>query len=235
MRRIEPNVCASEDLPVPYVARFQDGDEDENSADWLCGCDCVGKCGTSCPCLARGSDSGMRYECSDECACNLDDHECKQVHAGPRVALSIERFGPPRGLGVRVLEAVLEPGVFICEYVGERHDQTTANAYTLNLVEHFGDRLQSHRVDGLNCRNVGPYINHACGEGGNCCVEAVRVRNAAVPHLCIFSRRAIKALEELTFSYRGEDYARTNPDAIRMASDTPCACGSDDCVGYLPC
>jgi len=75
---------------------------------------------------------------------------------------------------------------------------------------------QRHDIDGAKGRNPARYINHSCAP--NCEAYIIRGR------IWIYSLRAIKAGEELTYNY-GFD--------ADTWDEHPCRCGAERCVGFI--
>jgi uncharacterized protein len=97
------------------------------------------------------------------------------------------------GLGLFTLEPIRRKE-FIIEYTGEVLTGKEANEHGGKyLFETSKDRF----LDGSARSNIARYINHSCDP--NCEIEILRGR------IYVFSRKSIKAEEELTYDY-GEEY-----------------------------
>ena len=53
-----------------------------------------------------------------------------------------------------------------------------------------------------------------------------------VPRLALFAKRDIRAMEELTFHYGGDDGSLLK--SLDVAGDIECLCGAENCKGALP-
>ena len=104
----------------------------------------------------------------------------------------------------------------VIEYVGRRISKSESrhacelnNAFIFALDEH-------HDLDGNVSWNPARLLNHSCAP--NCEARCEHGR------IWIFSRREIRAGEELTFNY-GYD--------LEDFRSYPCCCGAASCVGYI--
>ncbi|KAL0360281.1 UNVERIFIED_CONTAM: Histone-lysine N-methyltransferase ASHH2 [Sesamum radiatum] len=131
-----------------------------------------------------------------------------------------------KGYGLQALEDISE-GQFLIEYVGEVLDvhayEARQREYALNGHKHFYFMTLngSEVIDACAKGNLGRFINHSCDP--NCRTEKWMVNG----EVCIglFSLRAIKKGEEVTFDY---NYVR-----VFGAAAKKCVCGSPNCRGYI--
>lgn len=122
--------------------------------------------------------------------------------------------------------ADMEPDTRIVEYLGERITKKESARRGLELMEkakETGDAAvyiftlnSRYDLDGAKGENPARYINHSCDPNCEAFIEKGRI--------FIFSKKAIKKGEELTYNY-GFD--------LETWEDHPCLCGSDNCVGFI--
>lgn len=97
------------------------------------------------------------------------------------------------GVGLFAEEAIPK-GEYVVEYWGpmlnDDEAQQTGGKYLFELSKH-------RTIDGSSRENLARYINHACRP--NCEIEIKKGR------VLVFSKKAIKAGEELTYDY-GKEY-----------------------------
>lgn len=96
------------------------------------------------------------------------------------------------GLGLYTLEDIPR-GEFIIEYIGDILTEKEANE---RGGKYLFETSKNRYIDGTTRTNTARYINHSCRP--NCEVEIRRGR------VLIFSKRAIKAGEELNYDYEKE-------------------------------
>ena len=194
------------------------------------GCDCA-RCEPSrCSCAL--ASSALHVECGPACSCGVS---CASRVTQRRVAVPLSlRHDTLRGWGV-VADCALHAGQFVCTYVGEligreeaqrrlsAQDARGAANYILVLREHAGAQLLTTCVDPTARGNVGRFLNHAC-DGGNLELRPVRSAGWPVPRIAFYTRRRIRAGEELTYSYGSGQAAGTRA----------CCCGTPACTGWLP-
>lgn len=234
---------------VMYVATNIPGpgvNLEEFESEFSSGCDCGRACGDDCPCT-RGSVNyvddrildeklaGPVLECNLRCEC---DARCgnRLVQRGPSDCLVImETAG--KGFGLSTSKPIGK-GQFICEYAGEvigldeasRRDEANrrdnAMNYILVVIEHAASGMIKTCIDPKYFGNIGRYCNHSCQP--NASLVPVRVEGI-VPRLCLFASKNIRIGEEVTF-----DYAGGVANSVQNLSETPCLCGSADCLRYLP-
>jgi hypothetical protein len=114
----------------------------------------------------------------------------------------------------------------ILEYTGEKITKAESQRRGQALMEraaksggaavYIFSLNQKYDLDGGGPGNVARLMNHSCDP--NC--EAFIIRGK----IWLFSKKAIKAGEELSFNYGFE---------IDTWEDHPCRCGSANCVGYI--
>lgn len=97
------------------------------------------------------------------------------------------------GLGLFTLESIKRKE-FIIEYVG---DTLTCRQADERGGKYLFETSENRFIDGSARTNTARYINHSCAP--NCEIEIFRGR------IYVFSKRAIKAGEELSYDY-GEEY-----------------------------
>lgn len=119
-----------------------------------------------------------------------------------------------RGWGVRTMEPIL-PGQFLFEFVGEictnaemmerNNSRKSSISYSLQLDADWHKEVISSDydalcIDGAHFSNVSRFLNHRC-EGANLIDMPVRIneKNPHYYHVAFFAKRAINALEELTW------------------------------------
>lgn len=129
------------------------------------------------------------------------------------------------GRGLYAAESIKE-GAEVIQYLGERISKKESERRALDWEEkarESGDGLvyifeldEDWDIDGQVGENPARYINHSCD--GNC--EAVNTGG----EIWVVARKDIKKGDELTYDY-GYDMSHF--------LDHPCACGSDNCIGYI--
>ncbi|KAK8961288.1 Histone-lysine N-methyltransferase SUVR3 [Platanthera guangdongensis] len=125
-----------------------------------------------------------------------------------------------------------------CEFVTTKEARRRLHAYDklesttkvspalLVVREHLpsGKACLRVNIDATNIGNVARFINHSC-DGGNLMAVLVRNSGSFLPRLCFFAALDISEGEELTFSYG---------DARLRRKDSPCFCGKEACLRFLP-
>jgi SET domain-containing protein len=106
-------------------------------------------------------------------------------------SLSVKRSAS--GLGVYTNEPIAKRR-FIIEYWGDLVTDDEANRIGGKYLFELGN---GKTINGTTRKNIARYINHSCRP--NCEVEVVGNK------VFVFSRKTIKAGEELTYNY-GKDY-----------------------------
>lgn len=219
-------------------------DLDDFESEYSLGCSCIEKCSDSCLCI-HGTPNyidhrlcdekleGPVVECNPNCAC-METCGNRVVQRGPIDGLIVSQISG-KGLGL-VTTKFIRKGQFICEYAGEvigidearRRVEANKNSmnYVLVVSEHVGDRTIVTCIDPKYFGNIGRYCNHSCEPNAN--LVPVRVETV-VPRLCLFASKDIAIGDEITFNYAGGV-----PNPVHEFSHTPCLCGSNHCLGYLP-
>ncbi|XP_076220967.1 histone-lysine N-methyltransferase SETMAR [Nomia melanderi] len=247
---MEATACGDEyehNIPsVMYIVNNIPGpgiDLGDFESEYSLGCLCTDRC-SNCSCT-RGSPNyiddrlldekleGPIIECNPYCTCS---ETCgnKVVQKGPLNSLMVSEVGE-KGLGL-ITTKLINKGQFICEYAGEvigieearRRVEANKNSmnYVLIVSEYAGERIIVTCIDPKYFGNIGRYCNHSCEPNAN--LVPIRVETV-VPRLCLFASRNIDVGEEITFNYAGGVV-----NSVHELSDTPCLCGSKNCIGYLP-
>src|ERR1051326_7793118 len=107
-------------------------------------------------------------------------------------------------------------GTRVIEYVGEKISKQESLRRCEANNQYIFEVNEREDLDGDVDWNPARYINHSCAP--NCEVEWDG------SHIWLVARRDINAGEEITFNY-GYDLVDYR--------EYPCACGSDECVGYI--
>nr|XP_057907778.1 histone-lysine N-methyltransferase SUV39H1-A [Doryrhamphus excisus] len=192
------------------------------------------------------------YECNSQCLCGPDCPN-RVVQKGIQVDLCIFKTDNGRGWGIRTLQHIRK-NTFVMEYVGEiittdeaekrghiYDRQGSTYLFDLDYVEDV------YTVDAAHQGNVSHFVNHSCNP--NLQVFNVFIDNIdeRLPRIALFSTRAIRAGEELTFDYKMKidpvDTESSKMDSsftLAGVSSSPkkrirveCRCGSDSCRKYL--
>ncbi|KAJ2479802.1 hypothetical protein IWW56_002863 [Coemansia sp. RSA 2131] len=131
-----------------------------------------------------------------------------------------------KGFGMQALED-LETGSFVMEYMGEVVTATEfrkrARVYQSEGISHhyFMSIGNGKVIDATRKGCIARFINHSCGP--NCVLQKWMVGGAI--RMGIFTERPIKRGEEITFDYKFERMADSEPQ--------PCYCGSPECKGII--
>ncbi|XP_029995688.1 histone-lysine N-methyltransferase SUV39H1 isoform X1 [Sphaeramia orbicularis] len=192
------------------------------------------------------------YECNAQCRCGPDCPN-RVVQQGIQFDLCIFKTENGRGWGVRTLQHIRK-NTFVMEYVGEiitteeaerrgavYDRQGSTYLFDLDYVEDV------YTVDAAYQGNISHFVNHSCDP--NLQVYNVFIDNIdeRLPRIALFSTRAIRAGEELTFDYKMHldpvDTESTKMDSSFSLAGLPsspkkrirveCRCGSDTCRKYL--
>ncbi|XP_030640507.1 histone-lysine N-methyltransferase SUV39H1-A isoform X1 [Chanos chanos] len=192
------------------------------------------------------------YECNSRCLCGPDCAN-RIVQRGIQYNLCIFRTANGRGWGVRTLERIPKKA-FVMEYLGEIitteeaerrgeiYDRQGATyLFDLDYVEDV------YTVDAGRYGNISHFVNHSCDP--NLQVYNVFIDNVdeRLPRIALFSTRAIKAGEELTFDYKmqidpldAESAKMDSNFSLAGLHSSPmkpirmeCKCGAENCRKYL--
>ncbi|KAI9298936.1 hypothetical protein K502DRAFT_298764 [Neoconidiobolus thromboides FSU 785] len=193
------------------------------------------------PCLCKlvRNDDGTRSSCDADSNCinRMLMLECKKgVCAGGRHCKN-QRFTRKENSPLKLIEtekkgfgleatADYRQNQFVMEYVGEvishgsfirraekYHEKGHKHFYFMSLK---ADRI----IDATTTGSLARFINHSCNP--NCILQKWMVGSRV--RIGIFSKRAIKKGEELTFDYQFERYG---------AEAQICYCGEPNCKGIL--
>jgi hypothetical protein len=241
------------DYKLSYIAKsfIQNGNMDDYllSKDYSCSCnyDCKKE---SCDCILKHV---QRYECNENCDCNLATCENRKVQHGIIKHLRVDYISKEKGFGVFTKDKILK-GEFICEYVGKIISKNSANEkiklnlmrkkpnYVLQIRENYEKLIINTFIDAEEKGNVSRFLNHSCEP--NLFFDIVRIRHF-IPQVAFFANRDIEPGEELTFSYCDSGFLSeanhfiddenklVNQDEFSK-SYKPCLCGSKNCQKYLP-
>ncbi|KAJ2653340.1 hypothetical protein IWW40_000393 [Coemansia sp. RSA 1250] len=178
-------------------------------------------CGESSDCINRL----VQMECNPlTCPCGsycLNRRFQKHQYAKVRI-IDAGR----KGFGMQALED-LDAGAFVMEYMGE---VVTAGEFRKRARVYQSEGIQHHYfmsigngkvIDATRKGCIARFINHSCGP--NCVLQKWMVGGAI--RMGIFTERPIKRGEELTFDYKFERMADSEPQ--------PCYCGSPECKGII--
>ncbi|KAJ2617299.1 hypothetical protein H4S08_000400 [Coemansia sp. RSA 1365] len=178
-------------------------------------------CGESSDCINRL----VQMECNPlTCPCGsycLNRRFQKHQYAKVRV-IDAGR----KGFGIQALED-LEIGAFVMEYMGEvvtaAEFHKRARVYQSEGIQHhyFMSIGNGKVIDATRKGCLARFINHSCGP--NCVLRKWMVGGAI--RMGIFVERPIKRGEEITFDYKFERLADSEPQ--------PCYCGSSECKGII--
>eukprot|EP00474_Spongospora_subterranea_P009971 CRZ10429.1 hypothetical protein [Spongospora subterranea] len=223
----------------------------EPDSEALYGCHCPdGVCSpTTCACVLEGGrtyspDGSLNYngighvvECNHKCAC--DPKTCRnrviqKAVKGP-TPYPLQIVSTPRcGFGVRAVEPI-PAGKFVGEYLGQIISESEAQRlqkevyFPLGLNYIWTDSFElpngesAFSIDASTHGNICRFVNHSCDPNLFSCRIERRYRDPRVPQVVFFTRRAIKAAEELTLDY--------NFDATKKEEE--CKCGAKKCRKWL--
>ena len=146
------------------------------------------------------------FECNQKCKCGLDCPN-RVVQRGRKYKLELFRTeDASRGWGVRSLES-MPKGAYVSSYIGEVISLTEANqrptTYLFDLSSSWNqsDNEYTYVIDANKYGNIIRYVNHSCEP--NCRMIFVwnNSYDRLLPKVCLFTTRAIRANEELTYDY----------------------------------
>lgn len=184
------------------------------------------------------------YECNSRCRC---DENCQNrvVQKGPTVPFIVFKT-PNRGWGLKTM-VELKAGQFVCEYVGEVIDCSTADARGKNYDNigltylfdlDYNNAERPYTIDAYEYGSIARFMNHSCDP--NCAIWACYINclDPNLPRLAIFTRRRMEAGEELTFDYNvgsgAMDGLNDSAEGSGKVSQIgQCYCKSKKCRSYL--
>ncbi|GFY67799.1 histone-lysine N-methyltransferase EHMT2 [Trichonephila inaurata madagascariensis] len=163
------------------------------------------------------------YECNKTCHC---PKSCinRVVQQGLKHPLQLFRT-LDRGWGVRTLRD-LSKGTFVCEYVGEvipndEVSRRTDDTYLFDLESKKG-KTGEYSIDARFYGNIARFINHSCDPNLVGIQVFVEHQDLNFPRIAFFTRKDVKAFEELCFDY-GMDFWLPKSKTIL------CTCNSSLC------
>ncbi|ODQ54554.1 hypothetical protein SAICODRAFT_90338 [Saitoella complicata NRRL Y-17804] len=215
-----------EELAKSYYQNKQLGVSSQNE---IMTCDCWQQwedgqnmaCGPDSDCINRLTS----MECVDDSGCNCGD-ECQNQRFQRRQYADIDVIKTQKkGYGLRA-NSDFPPDHFIYEYVGdvitEPQFRKRMVEYDKSGVKHFYFMMlqKGEFIDATKRGGFARFANHSCNP--NCYVDKWVVGTHL--RMGIFSKRPIKAGEELTFDYNVDRYG---------AQAQPCYCGEPNCIGFI--
>lgn len=180
-------------------------------------------------------------ECWSKCGCDLHCGN-RVVQRGISCSLQVFWADGKKGWGLRILED-LPVGAFVCEYVGEvltntelyernlqNSKRSARHTYPVQLDADWGSEsiLEDEELlclDATFYGNVARFINHRCYDSNLLEVPVeVETLDHHYYHLAFFTKREVKAFEELTWDYQIDFDDHDHP--IKAFQ---CRCGSTFC------
>ncbi|GAA5840308.1 hypothetical protein JCM11251_006691 [Rhodosporidiobolus azoricus] len=177
-------------------------------------------CGDHSNCMNRL----MQIECvKGDCRCGryCQNQRFQKKQYAPIDIVKTEK----KGFGVRA-GADLAADAFVYEYIGEvigpAPFQRKMKEYANEGIKHFYFMALDKEVfiDATKKGGKGRFLNHSCNP--NCVVAKWTVGRKM--RMGIFTKRAIKKDEELTFNYNVDRYGHQAQE---------CFCGEPNCVGFI--
>ncbi len=189
------------------------------------GCACVGVC-VGCPCKSKG------LLCGSTCQCTC----VSPVRVGQEDKMKVVDI-PYKGKGAIAVADMKEHSYVTC-YTGEiiekseveqRYNERKDSNYILTVCESFlhGQVLINTYVDALQSGNISRFFNHSCSP--NLFLELLRTTSNPIPYIAFYTTRDISRGEELSFNYNAAGVSEEC-----LSSSTPCHCGADNCMKFLP-
>ncbi|KDE04152.1 hypothetical protein MVLG_05378 [Microbotryum lychnidis-dioicae p1A1 Lamole] len=177
-------------------------------------------CGEESQCVNRL----MQIECvAGDCRCG---QRCQNQRFQKKEYAKIEIVKTERkGFGVRATQD-MTTDTFVYEYVGEVIGPTVfakrMKDYANEGVKHFYFMALDKDIfiDATKKGGKGRFLNHSCNP--NCFVAKWTIGKKM--RMGIFTKRSIKANEELTFNYNVDRYGHVAQE---------CYCGEPNCVGFI--
>ncbi len=214
-------------------------------SEYGCKCDIVNenndiKCDENCSCI---NNHQQKYECNINCECSENCNN-RIVQKGLNKKLIVKYISKDKGFGVIALQEIKKDD-FVCEYVGEIIDKTSANEkmernklrrknnYVLQIREIYNKIIVNTFIDAEEKGNISRFINHSCDP--NLYFDIIRT-NYFIPQVAFYAKRDIEIGEEINFSYiENEDKENTvnTWEGIRNSSKK-CECNSVNCKKFLP-
>ncbi|KAF7695316.1 histone-lysine N-methyltransferase SUV39H1-A isoform X1 [Silurus meridionalis] len=192
------------------------------------------------------------YECNSSCQCGIDCRN-RVVQRGIQYDLCIYKTANGRGWGVRTLEKIPKNS-FVMEYLGEiitsEEAERRGQMYDQQGVTYLFDLdyvADVFTVDAAHYGNISHFVNHSCNPNLQVYNVFIDILDERLPRIALFTTRAIRAGEELTFDYKmtidAVDAESTKMDtkfSLAGIADTPinririeCKCGAESCRKYL--
>ena len=113
---------------------------------------------------------------------------------------------------------------FVIEYCGEvlpaQYFEKRSLEYSEMGSKHFYFMSFNEYIDATRKGNISRFLNHSCDP--NCFLQKWIIGNRML--IGIFTKKAVKEGEELTFDYQFERYG---------SKAQICHCGTDKCSGYI--
>ncbi|KAI0287878.1 hypothetical protein BC826DRAFT_1041913 [Russula brevipes] len=162
--------------------------------------------------------------CIDDCINRLTQVECLPGDCKEYAKIEIVKT-ERKGYGLRAA-GDMPRDTLIYEYIGDVVSNPTfikrMREYAEEGIEHFYFMMlqKDEFIDATKRGGIGRFANHSCNP--NCYVAKWTIGQHV--RMGIFSNRAIKRDEELTFNYNVDRYGH---DA------QPCYCGEEKCVGFI--
>ncbi|PLW20506.1 hypothetical protein PCASD_15566 [Puccinia coronata f. sp. avenae] len=191
-------------------------------------CDCTWTQGDD-PSWACSEHSGCinyltQIEClQDQCRCR---EKCQNQRFQKRQFAPIDIvMTPKKGFGMRLLSD-LPKDTFVYEYLGEVIGEKALHKrlkdYAMEGIKHFYFmQLQKDEyIDATKKGGFGRFLNHSCSP--NCYIGKWVVGRHL--RMGIFTKREVRAGEELTFDYNVDRYGHEAQE---------CFCGEANCIGIL--
>ncbi|SCZ94660.1 BZ3500_MvSof-1268-A1-R1_Chr12-3g04028 [Microbotryum saponariae] len=177
-------------------------------------------CGEESQCVNRL----MQIECvAGDCRCG---QRCQNQRFQKKEYAKIEIVKTEKkGFGVRATQD-MTADTFVYEYVGEVIGPTVfakrMKDYANEGVKHFYFMALDKDIfiDATKKGGKGRFLNHSCNP--NCFVAKWTIGKKM--RMGIFTKRSIKANEELTFNYNVDRYGHVAQE---------CYCGEPNCVGFI--
>ncbi|RWS03700.1 histone-lysine N-methyltransferase SUV39H1-like isoform X1, partial [Dinothrombium tinctorium] len=223
------NFVDTEGPPKNFVyvtkCRVSDGIIDQITEDPVMWCECDDCFENKKACCPKNMDALFAYtresilrensrrnivECNRKCRCGP---ECpnRVIQKGTKFKLKIFRTDNGCGWGVRTMERILK-GRFVMEYVGEiihveeadkrgKEYDAEGRTYLFDL-DFDAEQDCAYVIDAAHYGNIAHFVNHSCDPNLEVFVAWIENQDPRLPRITFFSRRQIKAGEELTFDYR---------------------------------